>query len=1222
MPNASRFILAVSLLAALALTLPVRSAASPSSVRARGAELRIVGPGGENEDPPVVNERGKIRLRVIDESGATVSVSSFSTGSPSVARVTRKGVLKGKLFGFATITAATALGEVKTTAVVARVTRRHGAQGDGDSKSDSAGRVYLTSPDEQVIYRSDGTRDEIFAGAKGQSGYRDGSGVAARFNYPTGLGVDVSTNGGLYVADTDNHCVRKVGFDGRTKVAVGIPELAGRVDADVVAADQAMFDSPKGVAASGPALFISDTKNHAIYYVDGRGESVSLLAGQPGLSGFRNGLFREAAFYLPSGLALSAFGNLVAVADTGNDAVRLVRLETGGVPYLGRVSTVGTASSGRGVPASGFVFSAPTSVAFDSADNVCVVDSTGASVVTRAADGTEARVLLAQPGSLGRPASIVVSGTRAIISDADASSPGVAIAVVEVGAPRITNVTPSRLPEGRAAGELVIEGANFPPEARVIVDGVLLEDVRVESAVRISVAIPEIGRGARLVSVLTRGGVAQREINVVPPALDEIDVGEITTFAGTETPALGDGGLATEAALAISQVVLESGNAYVGVTTVGQATLDASGNVFVASPASHRVRRIDAQSRVVTTFAGTGEAKAGLEGRLANAFGLVHPTSVAIGTDGTLFVADPGCHRVLRINPITTEVTTVLGDAYDPGAGQPGEIAGPAFRVDLPTAVAVDSHGALYVADAGNLRVLRVDPATQVVTVVAGGGSALGLPEDGAQATSTGYPVLSLDVDSSGQLALESDIANDGFDRQVMLVSSNGTVRRVGDRGESVALDGDGALYFYDRSARTVIRRDPLTGSLTVVAGGGREGTLGDGGAATDAHVIAGSIAVDATGNVFVLDEYFERVRRVDHESGRISTVGGKLESLLAGDGGLATSANLYGTEGLAWVEGRGMCLVDKLVRAVRVVDPKSGMLTTPIGNGPRGASPVEGDPALGSTLTPYTVAAGDHRRVLVTHVATPRSRHEIWSVAPSGTLERVAGFGLDSSDGIRALDTMFGHISAMELMPNDDILVVDSMTKRLRVVESRTGLVRTLAGRIYEGSEYSGEGGPAVSATLISPGAAVVAPNGTIYFTDANCIRRVDPAGTISTVTNGDFGVPAPGALLSEVRFGAIRGLAMDSHGDLFVSDFYNNVVVRLDLEAGKIVFVAGSVGSSSLQGDGELATDASLGAPSAMAFDADGNLYVLTAVGDAPPGLSENNDGIRIVRVIRFHP
>lgn len=1185
----------------LSLALAVAGPQTRVSAAAPAPQLRIVGPAGE--DPPVVNEHRNIRLRVVDETG-DVSVTVWKTGSPTVAKVTKKGVLKGKLYGFVTITAVTGRGEATTTAVVARVTRRHGSMGDGDSKSDSAGRIYLTSPDEQVIYRSDGVRDEIFAGTKGEAGYQDGTGQSARFHYPTGLGVDVSTNGGLYVADTDNHCIRKVGFDGRTSIATGVPQFPGRIDADVVPAGDAVFDSPKGVASFGQALFVADTRNHALYYLNGRGDEVSLLAGQPGVLGFRNGLFREASFNLPSGLAINTEGNLLAVADTGNNAVRLVRIESGGSPYLGRVSTAGVASkAGRGTPGTGFVFSAPTSVAFDSAQNVCVVDSLGASVITRAADGTEARVLLAQPGSLGRPASIVVSGTRAIIADADATSPGVAIAVVEVGAPRITSVTPSFVSESESVMG-VIQGENFPPEARVVVSGHLIRDARVVSATRIEFDLEGYGRGARLVSVVTRGGVAQREIDVLPPTLDELEVGEITTFAGSESPGIGDGGRAVEATLDLRSAVAGDFGAF------GDICLDGAGNAFVASPHSHRIRRIDAQSGIITTFIGLGIPKPGVDGQLTVAFGLNSPRGVAVGLNGEVYVADTGHDRVVRIDPLTLEVMTLLGTVDLPGAGTDGHPIGPDFLLSSPSSLAIDPLGNLIVSDAGNLRVLLVDVATGIVRVVAGGGPITGPPDDGSLATSRRFRVSSIDVDSSGTMAFEVETDQLGRGR-VVTVDGNGRVRVVAGSGENVAFGSVGELYFTDNATKTVVRTNLVAGSRDIVAGGGRLGVLGDGGPATRAYLESSAITVDGAGNIALADSFNDRVRWIDRKSGIISTLGGSRHAALAGDAGRATSASIEGLSDIAWVDGVGLCIADRVVRGVRVVDPQSMLLATPIGNCPpdllRG--PEDGDLAFGARLDPACLGAAGAASVLFTDVSASGSSNTVWSVGSSGTLARIAGPGLDLADGIPARDANLGTISDVVRRENGDVLIVDLDSRRVRMIEHVSGIVCTIAGRISTNAEYSGEGGPAVSATLARPRAIAVAPNGEVYIADASSIRKVDKSGLIHTVSGSDVGVPGPSNSIRDTKYGLISALLFDESGNLFVADALNHVVVRLFFASDKVREVAGIPGFSGNLGDGGSAIGSEIGTPGAMAIDNKGNLYIASL---APVGP-------RVVRVIK---
>jgi sugar lactone lactonase YvrE len=1182
----SRFRSFLAATLAIALGFAVTEARVTVSAAVPVPQLRIVGPAGE--DPPVVNERRNIRLRVVDETG-DVSVTVWKTGSPTVAKVTKKGVLKGRLYGFATITAVTGRGEVTTTAVVARVTRRHGSMGDGDTKSDSAGRIYLTSPDEQVIYRSDGVRDEIFAGTKGEAGYQDGTGQNARFHYPTGLGVDVSTNGGLYVADTDNHCIRKVGFDGRTSIATGVPQFPGRIDADVVPAAEAVFDSPQGVAAFGQSLFVADTRNHALYYLNGRGDAVSLLAGQPGVLGFRNGLFREASFKLPSGIAINTEGNLLAVADTGNNAVRLVRIEPGGSPYLGRVSTAGVASkAGRGAPGTGIVFSAPTSVAFDSAQNVCVVDSLGASVITRAADGTEAQVLLAQPGSLGRPASIVVSGTRAIIADADASTPGVAIAVVEVGAPRITAVTPSQLQQDVTNNEVVINGENFPPEARVVVDGQLQDKVRVESATRIVVTIGgNVQRGSRLISVLTRGGVAQKEIDYVAPSLDDICRGCLTTFAGTVAPPLGDGGLATDLKTAIG--------------FASDVSFDRSGNVFITSPSTHRVRRVDSQSKTITTLVGTGRPVPGTDGVPGVAFGLSSPHSSAVGPDGSVYVSDTGFHRVVRIDPITTEVETILGTVKVPGEGTDGAIAGPGFLLNSPTALAVDRFGNIFVADQDNFRLLRIDAESKRVHVVAGGGPVEGVPPDGSPVTSTKFVVLSLDIDDSGNLFLAASPIG-AYAPRVIRVLSDGRTQTVHPTGSVVACGADGDLFIgNDTGLGFFVEHTGVDGSdRRTIAGGGPIGRIGDDGPATNASLGVADIAVDGAGNVLIADFGNQRIRRVDGESGIITTTAGRHWIELAGDGGFRTSANIRAMKDLAWIDGVGLVVADKAARGVRVVNGETGIITTPIG----GAfpmllvDPIDGDPAMGAEVSPFAVAIDRRSRVLFSELSRTLGSSILWAVGSDVRLALLAGGGLELADDVPINRANLGLVACLTNAPNGDVLFVDSRSRRIRYIDHDSMTVRTLAGRIHEGSDYSGEGGLAVDATLVAPEAIALAPNGDLFVADDARILKVDSSGVITTIAGGpDHGVAIDGEQISSTRFGRIADLAIDSSGDLYVADSENNIVIRFDFVNNVTVRVVGN-GENQNGEDGSVAAGSPIESPVALAFDDEGNLYVGSTV------------------------
>ena len=241
-----------------------------------GAGLRIVDAAGNT---PVVNEGGRIALRVVDGSGSSVTASSWTIDNKSIGKVKRSnGLLRGKAFGFATVTVETAQGAVSGFVVCARVRQQTGAMTQGDTKTDAAGNVYLSSPTKHVLYKATAVSADVFAGQSGVSGFEDGTGSEVRFNGPAGIGVDNRNDGGLYVADTANHCIRKISFRGRSSLAVGTPGQAGTMHGDENPMAETVLSGPRGVASVGSCMFVTDTGNHCVWYVVLHKQSVQLVA--------------------------------------------------------------------------------------------------------------------------------------------------------------------------------------------------------------------------------------------------------------------------------------------------------------------------------------------------------------------------------------------------------------------------------------------------------------------------------------------------------------------------------------------------------------------------------------------------------------------------------------------------------------------------------------------------------------------------------------------------------------------------------------------------------------------------------------------------------------------------------------------------------------------------------------------------------------------------------
>lgn len=229
-------------------------------------------------------------------------------------------------------------------------------------------------------------------------------------------------------------------------------------------------------------------------------------------------------------------------------------------------------------------------------------------------------------------------------------------------------------------------------------------------------------------------------------------------------------------------------------------------------------------------------------------------------------------------------ITTVAGNGTPDFCGD----GGPATDACLyyPRGVAVDGKGNLFIADTGNARVRRVDLAAGIITTVVGNGTPYFCGDGG--------PATSACLDPRG-----------------------------------VALDVDGNLFIADGFNDRIRRVDAASGTITTVAGGA-DGFCGDGGPATSACLRAPyAVAVDTGGNLFIVDTYNRRIRRVDGATGVITTVAGNGEIHFCGDGGPATSACLYTPEGVA-VDVKGNLFIgDTLNWRVRGVDAATQIITT-----------------------------------------------------------------------------------------------------------------------------------------------------------------------------------------------------------------------------------------------------------------------------------------------------
>ncbi|AQT60288.1 hypothetical protein B0D95_09415 [Cellvibrio sp. PSBB023] len=569
----------------------------------------------------------------------------------------------------------------------------------------------------------------------------DGIGAAAKFRFPTG---SVSDGTYLYVADADNHKIRKIEIATGLVTTLAGSGLRGDADGTGIAAG---FDEPKGItingnylyvtdygsykirkieiatgiattlaagvfffptgiATDGIYLYVADSYRHTIRKIDMATNIVTTLAGSGGWGKAVDGIGTRAGFWTPNDIVID--GTHLYVADTNNDKIRKIDLVTRAV------TTVAGINKPRGITTDG----SHLYVTGPSNHKISKIDMATGTVTTLAGSGSSGSIDgTGAAASFSRPAGITIDGAHLYVADSSNHE----IRKIEIATGVVTTLAGRQLDSSDGTGA----AANFHEPSGIATDG-------------------------------TYFYIADKGSHKIRKA--EIATGVVATLAGSGSQGGEDG----------TGVVASFYNPS-GIATDGTY-------LFVADKGNHKIRKIEIATGVVTTLAGGSRGSADGTGAAASFY---EPSGIT--TDGThLYVADKYNRKIRKIVIATGVVTTLAGS----GANGSVDGTGSAASFYSPQGITTDGTH-LYVTDTNNYKIRKVEIATGVVTTLAGSGSFGSVDGTGAAASFANPQGITTD-------GTHLYVADTGSNTIRKIEIATGVVTSLAGRGSIGSADGVG----------------------------------------------------------------------------------------------------------------------------------------------------------------------------------------------------------------------------------------------------------------------------------------------------------------------------------------------------------------------------------------------------------------------------------------------
>jgi streptogramin lyase len=509
-----------------------------------------------------------------------------------------------------------------------------------------------------------------------------------------------------------------------------------------------------------------------------------------------------------------------------------------------------------------------------------------------------------------------------------------------------------------------------------------------------------------------------------------------------------------------------------------------------------------------------------------------NPTSAAVDSSGNIYIADGGDHTIRKVSSGGT-VTTLAGSS-----GQAGSTdgTGSGARFLYPYAVAVDASGNVYVADSGNNNIRVVTPG-------------------GSTSTLAGAAGVAGSSDGSG-------------------TSANFNLP------QGIAVDSSGNVYVSDTNNST-IRKVTQGGVVTTIAGAAGQTGGSDGTGSGARFNYPFGIATDAAGNIYVADFGNSTIRKVT-PGGAVSTLAGSAGNAGSNDGG-GSGARFNHPSAVSLDSAGNIYVADTSNQTIREVSP-SGNVTTLAGMSGFGGN-ADGGGASARFFYPGGIASTGSGTLYVADTGN----HTVRQVNGTSVSTLAGAVGQQGSSDGTGSSALFEFPYGVATDGSGNIYVADHGNNTIRKMNA-SGSVSTFAGTAGPAGSADGTGG---AAGFSGPAGVAADGNGNVYVADAgnNTIRKITPAGTVSTFAGSSGSAGNSDGTGSGARFNAPQGVAVDTVGNVYVADTENDTIRKITA-GGTVTTLAGAPGQTGASnGPGG---SARFNGPYAVAVDSAGNVYV----------------------------